>query len=103
VANVQKKQSRQQPSPPFITTTLQMDASRKLGFTARKTMQVAQKLYEGIEVDGEPVGLITYMRTDSLNLSDDAIDEMRVHIISAYGSKYLPEKPRHFKTKSKNA
>jgi len=103
VADVKKKQSKQQPSPPFITTTLQMDASRKLGFTARKTMQVAQKLYEGIEVDGEPVGLITYMRTDSLNVSEDAIDEMRVHIISAYGSKYLPEKPRHFKTKSKNA
>jgi len=103
VTDVKKKQSRQQPSPPFITTTLQMDASRKLGFTARKTMQVAQKLYEGIEVDGEPVGLITYMRTDSLNVSEDAIDEMRVHIISAYGSKYLPEKARHFKTKSKNA
>ncbi|MDQ6999610.1 MAG: type I DNA topoisomerase [Mariprofundus sp.] len=103
VVDVQKKQARQQPAPPFITTTLQMDASRKLGFTARKTMQVAQKLYEGIEVDGEPVGLITYMRTDSLNISDDAIDEMRVHIISSYGSDYLPEKPRHFKTKSKNA
>jgi len=103
VVDVQKKQARQQPSPPFITTTLQMDASRKLGFTARKTMQVAQKLYEGIEVDGEPVGLITYMRTDSLNVSEDAIAEMRVHIISSYGSDYLPEKPRHFKTKSKNA
>ena len=103
VVDVKKKQSRQQPSPPFITTTLQMDASRKLGFTARKTMQVAQKLYEGIEVDGEPVGLITYMRTDSLNVSEDAIDEMRVHIISSYGSQYLPEKPRHFKTRSKNA
>ncbi|MFQ5344542.1 MAG: type I DNA topoisomerase [Mariprofundus sp.] len=103
VVDVKKKQARQQPSPPFITTTLQMDSSRKLGFTARKTMQVAQKLYEGIEVDGEPVGLITYMRTDSLNISDDAIDEMRVHIISSYGSDYLPEKPRRFKTKSKNA
>jgi len=103
VSSVQKKQARQQPSPPFITTTLQMDASRKLGFTARKTMQVAQKLYEGIDVDGEPVGLITYMRTDSLNVSDDAIAEMRVHIISSYGSDYLPEKARHFKTKSKNA
>ena len=85
VSDVQKKQARQQPSPPFITTTLQMDASRKLGFTARKTMQVAQKLYEGIEVDGEPVGLITYMRTDSLSLSEDAIAEMRAHVSSAYG------------------
>jgi len=103
VSDIRKKQVRQQPSPPFITTTLQMDASRKLGFTARKTMQVAQKLYEGIEVDGEPVGLITYMRTDSLNVSEDAIAEMRVHIISSYGSDFLPDKARHFKTKSKNA
>jgi len=103
VSDVQKKQVRQQPSPPFITTTLQMDASRKLGFTARKTMQVAQKLYEGIEVGGEPVGLITYMRTDSLSLAEDAIAEMRSHISSQYGDEYLPEKPRRFKTKSKNA
>ena len=103
VSDVQKKQARQQPSPPFITTTLQMDASRKLGFTARTTMQVAQKLYEGIEVDGELVGLITYMRTDSVNLSDDAIAEMRLHISSEYGADYMPDKPRRFKTKSKNA
>jgi len=103
VSDVQKKQARQQPSPPFITTTLQMDASRKLGFTARKTMQVAQKLYEGIEVDGEPVGLITYMRTDSLNISEEAIADMRSHISKAYGADYLPDKARHFKTKSKNA
>jgi len=103
VSDVQKKQARQQPSPPFITTTLQMDASRKLGFTARKTMQVAQKLYEGIDVDGEPVGLITYMRTDSLNISEDAIIDMRAHISNAYGANYLPDKARHFKTKSKNA
>ncbi|RLL51546.1 type I DNA topoisomerase [Mariprofundus sp. EBB-1] len=103
VSDVQKKQARQQPSPPFITTTLQMDASRKLGFTARATMQVAQKLYEGIEVDGELVGLITYMRTDSVNLSDDAVAEMRAHISSEYGAEYMPDKPRKFKTKSKNA
>ena len=103
VSDVQKKQTKQQPSPPFITTTLQMDASRKLGFTARKTMQVAQKLYEGIEVDGEPVGLITYMRTDSVTLSEDALDEIRSHISSDYGAEYLPEKARRFKTKSKNA
>ena len=103
VSDVQKKQTKQQPSPPFITTTLQMDASRKLGFTARKTMQVAQKLYEGIEVDGEPVGLITYMRTDSVTLSEDALAEMRSHISSQYGAEYLPEKARRFKTKSKNA
>jgi DNA topoisomerase-1 len=103
VADVQKKQVRQQPSPPFITTTLQMDAARKLGFTARKTMQIAQKLYEGVEVDGEPVGLITYMRTDSISLSADAIAEMRQHIARQFGSQYLPDKPRLFKTKSKNA
>lgn len=103
VSDVQKKQSKQQPSPPFITTTLQMDASRKLGFTARKTMQVAQKLYEGIEVDGEPVGLISYMRTDSVSLSEDAISEMRDFIDRKYGDKYLPAQPRRFKTKSKNA
>ncbi len=103
VSDVQKKQARQQPSPPFITTTLQMDASRKLGFTARKTMQVAQKLYEGIDVDGEPVGLITYMRTDSVTLSEDALAEMRSHISSAYGAEYLPDTARRFKTKSKNA
>ena len=103
VADVQKKQSKQQPSPPFITTTLQMDASRKLGFTARKTMQVAQKLYEGIEVDGEPVGLISYMRTDSISLSEEAIADIREFVGEKYGSTYLPAQPRRFKTKSKNA
>ncbi len=103
VAEVAKTQTRQQPSPPFITTTLQMDASRKLGFTARKTMQIAQKLYEGIDIGGETVGLITYMRTDSLNLSEDAIAEMREHIAGAFGKQFMPDKPRHFKTKSKNA
>ncbi|PJA31798.1 MAG: type I DNA topoisomerase, partial [Zetaproteobacteria bacterium CG_4_9_14_3_um_filter_53_7] len=103
VADIEKKQSKQQPSPPFITTTLQMDASRKLGFTARKTMQVAQKLYEGIDVDGEPVGLITYMRTDSVSLSEDAVSEMRDFIGRQYGDAYLPDAPRRFKSKSKNA
>jgi DNA topoisomerase-1 len=103
ISDVQKKQARQQPSPPFITTTLQMDAARKLGFTARKTMQLAQKLYEGVEVDGEPVGLITYMRTDSISLSADSIVEIREHISQQFGASYLPEKPRVFKTKSKNA
>lgn len=103
VSDIQKKQVRQQPAPPFITTTLQMDAARKLGFTARKTMQIAQKLYEGVEVNGEPVGLISYMRTDSLSLSEDALTDMRTYISNAYGDKYLPEKTRRFKTKSKNA
>lgn len=103
VADVAKTQVRQQPSPPFITTTLQMDAARKLGFTARKTMQIAQKLYEGIDVGGETVGLITYMRTDSLNLSEDAIAEMREYIAGHFGKEFMPDKPRQFKTRSKNA
>ncbi len=103
VADIQKKQARQQPAPPFITSTLQMEASRKLGFTARKTMQVAQKLYEGIDVDGERVGLITYMRTDSVSLSEDAIQDMRTYIAGHFDAAYLPARPRRFKTKSKNA
>lgn len=103
IADIQKKQAKQQPAAPFITSSLQMDASRKLGFTARKTMQVAQKLYEGIEVDGEPVGLITYMRTDSIALSDDALADMRSYISTRWGNEYLPAKARVFKSKSKNA
>lgn len=103
VSDVQKKQVKQQPSPPFITSTLQMEASRKLGFTARKTMQVAQRLYEGVEVDGEPVGLITYMRTDSVSLADEAVEEMRQHIGTVFGADFVPAAPRQFKTRSKNA
>ncbi|MDQ6977019.1 MAG: type I DNA topoisomerase, partial [Ghiorsea sp.] len=103
VSDVQKKKSKQNPSPPFITSTVQMEASRKLGFTARKTMQIAQKLYEGEEVDGERVGLITYMRTDSINLSQEAIDEVREQIEQQFGGEFVPSKPRVFKTKSKNA
>jgi len=103
VSDIQKKQAKQHPSAPFITSSLQMDASRKLGFTARKTMQIAQKLYEGIEVDGEPVGLITYMRTDSIALSADAVEEMRQHIQQQWGKDYLPATARVFKSKSKNA
>jgi len=103
VSDVQKKKSKQNPSPPFITSTLQMEASRKLGFTARRTMQIAQKLYEGEEVDGERVGLITYMRTDSIMISQEALDEVRVQIGQQFGSEFVPNKPRVFKTKSKNA
>ncbi len=103
VARLEKKQKRQQPPPPFITSTLQMEAARKLGFTARKTMQLAQRLYEGIEVDGEPVGLITYMRTDSVSLADEAVREIRAFIGEHFESEYLPERPRKFRTKSRNA
>ncbi|MFC1542362.1 type I DNA topoisomerase [Pseudomonadota bacterium] len=103
VTDVRKKQAKQQPAAPFITSSLQMEASRKLGFTARKAMQVAQRLYEGIEVDGEPVGLITYMRTDSVSLAAEALDDIRDYIGSQFGADYLPASPRVFKTKSKNA
>ncbi|RMH50759.1 MAG: type I DNA topoisomerase [Zetaproteobacteria bacterium] len=103
VDQVVKKGTRQTPPPPFITSTLQMEAARKLGFTARKTMQIAQRLYEGVEVDGERIGLITYMRTDSVALSDDALTALRRLIAERFGPDYLPERPRRFKTKSKNA
>jgi len=103
VSSVTKKKKQQNPSPPFITSTLQMDAARKLGFTARKTMQLAQKLYEGIDVGGERTGLISYMRTDSVSLAEESIADMRAHIAEHFGDKYMPDKPRHFKTKSKNA
>lgn len=103
IATVTPKQQRRNPYAPFSTSTLQMDASRKLGFSAKRTMQVAQKLYEGITLDGETVGLITYMRTDGITVAQEAIVQARDHITTSYGSNYLPEKPRMFKTKSKNA
>ncbi len=103
VVSVSKKKKQQHPSPPFITSTLQMDAARKLGFTARKTMQLAQKLYEGIDVGGERTGLITYMRTDSVSLAEESIAGMRTYIAEHFGDNYLPGKPRRFRTKSKNA
>ncbi len=103
VAGVRKKQVRQQPAPPFITSTLQMEAARKLGFTARKTMQLAQRLYEGVDVNGERTGLITYMRTDSVALADEAVSDMRAYIAGHFGEDFLPPRPRRFKTSSKNA
>lgn len=103
VSKVETKQSRRNPYAPFITSTLQQDASRRLGFTAKKTMQVAQKLYEGINIGGETVGLITYMRTDSVVLSQDAIGQTRGFIEKNYDKRYLPSSPRAFKSKSRNA
>ncbi len=103
VRKVDKKQRKRNPSPPFTTSTLQQEASRKLGFTAVRTMRTAQQLYEGIELGGETVGLITYMRTDSVTLSNDALAEIRDAIKQRYGDKALPDSPRAFKTKSKNA
>jgi DNA topoisomerase-1 len=103
VGQVEKKTVQRHPAPPFTTSTLQQEASRKLGFGASRTMQVAQRLYEGVTIDGETVGLITYMRTDSVTLSGEAIGGARGLIESQYGQDYLPEKPRAYKTKAKNA
>ena len=103
VAKVDKKQRRRNPSAPFTTSTLQQDASRKLGFSAQKTMMVAQRLYEGIDLQEGTVGLITYMRTDSVTLGGEALDELRELISKRYGKENLPEQARVFKTKAKNA
>ena len=93
VTKVTKKNTKRKPTAPFITSTMQRAASSKLGFGVQKTMQVAQKLYEGIEIDGTPVGLITYMRTDSVRVSDDAQAMAKDFILGNYGEKYYPEKP----------
>lgn len=103
VDKVVKKQRKRNPAAPFTTSTVQQEASRKLGFTAQRTMRTAQQLYEGIDIGGETVGLITYMRTDSVNLAADAIAELREFIAKRYGSDNVPPEPRTFKTKSKNA
>ena len=103
VAEIEKKQVKRHPSPPFTTSTLQQEASRKLGFSNAHTMSVAQKLYEGIAIKGETVGLITYMRTDGLQLSAEAIGQARSHIKEAYGTAYVPDEARHYKSKAKNA
>jgi DNA topoisomerase-1 len=102
--SVTKRQRRRNPAAPFTTSTLQQEASRKLGFNTQWTMRVAQKLYEGIELPGEGnVGLITYMRTDSVTLAAVAVDEIREVIAERYGKENVPEEPREFKNKSKNA
>ncbi len=103
VANVDKKQRRRNPAPPFTTSTLQQEGNRKLGFTSKRTMQTAQQLYEGVDLDGETVGLITYMRTDSVSLAQDALTDIRSTIAKQFGAKEVPEEPRYYKTKSKNA
>jgi len=103
VTQIEKKQRKRKPSPPFITSTLQQEAARKLGFTARKSMMVAQQLYEGIDIGTGTVGLISYMRTDSVNLSSEAIEEIRHYINERYGHDNCPASPRLYKTKSKNA
>lgn len=103
VQKVEKKQRKRNPTAPFITSTLQQEAARKLGFTAQRTMRTAQQLYEGIDIGQGAVGLITYMRTDSVNLSQDALVEIRNLIQELYGEKALPESPRFYKSKVKNA
>lgn len=103
VDNIEKKQRKRKPAPPFITSTIQQEAARKLGFTARKTMMVAQQLYEGIDIGTGTVGLITYMRTDSVNLAAEAIEEIRDYIVERYGKDNCPKDARIYKTKSKNA
>jgi DNA topoisomerase I len=104
VTDVTSKERKRRPSPPFITSTLQQEAARKLGFTTSRTMRVAQKLYEGFAIGEEgTVGLISYMRTDSVNLSDDAVSEIRDVIARDFGIQALPDKPNTYKSKSKNA
>ncbi|MBQ4616945.1 MAG: type I DNA topoisomerase [Clostridia bacterium] len=101
VQSVKRGTRRLQPAPPFITSTLQQEANRRLGFAARRTMQAAQELYEGVEVEGiGATGLITYMRTDSLRISEEARAAGNTYIKETYGDSYLPEKPRYFKTKA---
>jgi DNA topoisomerase-1 len=103
VAKVEKKQRRRNPAAPFITSTLQQEASRKLGFSAQKTMMIAQRLYEGIDTGEGSVGLITYMRTDSVTLANEALEELRAVIADRYGSENVPDEPRVYKTKARNA
>ncbi len=103
VTAVEKKPAKRSPAPPFTTSTLQQEASRKLGFSAQRTMQAAQKLYEGIDIGGETVGLITYMRTDGIQSAPEALAEARQVIAGRFGGDYVPEAPRYYKTKAKNA
>jgi DNA topoisomerase-1 len=103
IEKVDKKQRKRNPAPPFITSTLQQEAVRKLGFTAQRAMRTAQQLYEGIDVGAGTVGLITYMRTDSVNLANEAVDELRDFVTSKYGPNQIPKSPRTFKTTAKNA
>lgn len=103
VLKVEKKQRKRHPAAPFTTSTLQQEAARKLGFTAQRTMRTAQQLYEGIDTGEGAVGLITYMRTDSVNVAQEAIGEIREFLLERYGQDQIPAEPRVYKTKSKNA
>jgi len=103
VAAVEARPAKRNPYPPFTTSTLQQEASRKLGFAPAHTMRLAQRLYEGAEIDGETVGLITYMRTDGVQMADEAIAAIRRLIGGDYGARYVPDAPRRYQTKAKNA
>jgi DNA topoisomerase-1 len=103
VDTVEKKQRKRNPTAPFTTSTLQQEAARKLGFTASRTMRVAQQLYEGIDTGEDAAGLITYMRTDSVNLAPEALEELRTYIPERFGKDALPAEARTYKTKAKNA
>jgi len=103
VAEVEAKPVKRHPQPPFTTSTLQQEASRKLGFAPAHTMRVAQRLYEGVDIDGDTVGLITYMRTDGVQIADEAISAARRVIEVNYGARYVPPSPRRYETKAKNA
>jgi DNA topoisomerase-1 len=103
VSNVEAKPARRNPPPPFTTSTMQQEASRKLGFAPAHTMRLAQRLYEGIDIGGETVGLITYMRTDGIDMAEEAIADIRKMIGGDYGASYVPDAPRKYQNKSKNA
>jgi DNA topoisomerase-1 len=103
VANVEAKPARRNPPPPFTTSTMQQEASRKLGFAPAIAMRLAQRLYEGVEIDGETTGLITYMRTDGIDLAPEAIADIRAMLGKNYGKEYVPASPREYHNKSKNA
>jgi len=103
VKEIQKKETKRNPYAAFTTSSMQIESSRKLGFSANQTMRTAQKLYEGAEIDGETTGLITYMRTDSVIMSKDAIEEIRCFVLEKLGKEYIPAEPRVYKSKAKNA
>lgn len=103
VADIEEKAKQRKPQPPFNTASLQQEAARKLGFGAKRTMQIAQRLYEGVEINGEATGLITYMRTDGVQVAPEAIQETRAFIAKQFGDNYVPSSPNHYQTKAKNA
>jgi DNA topoisomerase-1 len=103
VTDVEAKPVKRHPQPPFTTSTLQQEASRKLGFAPAHTMRIAQRLYEGVDIDGDTVGLITYMRTDGVQIADEAMRATRRLIETDYGARYVPSAPRRYETRAKNA